>query len=101
MKRVKRVLALLAAFALVLAMAVPALATSAKDAAHTFDAYQIFSGTMSEEEGKENALGDVKWGTGIANPEQFLAALKADAKIGSHFTSATTAKDVANAKNGM
>lgn len=97
MKRVKRVLALLAAFALVLAMAVPAFATSAKDVAHTFDAYQIFSGTMSEEEGKENALGDVKWGTGIANPEQFLAALKADAKIGSHFTSATTAKDVANA----
>ena len=97
MKRVKRVLALLAAFALVLAMAVPAFAVSAKDAAHTFDAYQIFSGTMSEEKGKENALGDVEWGTGIANPVQFLAALKADATIGSHFTSATTAKDVANA----
>ena len=97
MKRVKRMLALLAAFALVLAMAVPAFAASAKDVAHTFDAYQIFSGTMSEEEGKENALGDVEWGTGIANPEQFLAALKADATISSHFTSATTAKDVANA----
>lgn len=96
MKRVKRVLALLAAFALVLAMAVPAFAASAKDAVHTFDAYQIFSGTMSEEAGKENALGDVEWGTGI-NPERFLAALKADATIGSHFTSAATAKDVANA----
>lgn len=63
MKRVKRVLALLAAFALVLAMAVPALANEAKytistdQANHTYEVYQIFKGDLSE-----RTLSNVKWG---------------------------------------
>ena len=54
MKRVKRVLALLAALALVLAMAVPAFADEAKytistdQANHTYEVYQIFTGDLSE-----------------------------------------------------
>lgn len=63
MKRVKRVLALLAAFALVLAMAVPAWADEVKytistdQANHTYEVYQIFKGDLSE-----RTLSNVKWG---------------------------------------
>ena len=70
MKRVKRVLALLAAFALVLAMAVPALADEANlytisvpaGSNHTYKIYQIFTGDYSA--GK---LSNVKWGQNSKN----------------------------------
>lgn len=66
MKRVKRVLALLAAFALVLAMAVPALADGAKQytisvpegSNHTYQVYQIFTGDYSS----DGKLSNIKWG---------------------------------------
>lgn len=65
MKRVKRVLALLAAFALVLAMAVPAFAEGANQytisvptgSSHAYKIYQIFTGDYSA--GK---LSNIKWG---------------------------------------
>lgn len=70
MKRVKRVLALLAAFALVLAMAVPAFADKANlytisvpaGSSHTYKVYQIFTGDYSA--GK---LSNVKWGQNSKN----------------------------------
>ena len=66
MKRVKRVLALLAAFALVLAMAVPAFADKAnqytisvpKGSNHTYQVYQIFTGDYSS----DGKLSNIKWG---------------------------------------
>lgn len=72
MKRVKRVLALLAAFALVLAMAVPAFADGANQgtisvpagSSHTYKVYQIFTGDYSK--GK---LSNVKWGQNSKNRE--------------------------------
>lgn len=73
MKRVKRVLALLAAFALVLAMAVPAFADgvtcsiTAPNNEHNYEVYQIFTGTLSEDNGTK-VLSDIKWGkNGINN----------------------------------
>lgn len=73
MKRVKRVLALLAAFALVLAMAVPALADKANlytisvpaGSNHTYQVYQIFTGDYSN--GK---LSNVKWGQNSKNRDK-------------------------------
>lgn len=70
MKRVKRVLALLAALALVLAMAVPAWADGANlytisvpaGSSHTYKVYQIFTGDYSA--GK---LSNVKWGQNSKN----------------------------------
>ena len=68
MKRVKRVLALLAAFALVLAMAVPAFADettytiSTDQANHTYEVYQIFTGDLSVK-----TLSNVKWGANTKN----------------------------------
>ena len=72
MKRVKRVLALLAALALVLAMAVPAFADGANQgtisvpagSSHTYRVYQIFTGDYSN--GK---LSNVKWGQNSKNRE--------------------------------
>ena len=72
MKRVKRVLALLAAFALVLAMAVPAFADGAttykisvpEGSSHTYKIYQIFTGDYSA--GK---LSNIKWGQNSKNRE--------------------------------
>lgn len=66
MKRVKRVLALLAAFALVLAMAVPALADGVKytitikNSVGTYEAYQIFKGDLAG-----NVLSNIEWGAGV------------------------------------
>ena len=66
MKRVKRMLALLAAFALVLAMAVPAFADEANQytisvptgSNHTYQVYQIFTGDYSS----DGKLSNIKWG---------------------------------------
>ena len=85
MKRVKRVLALLAAFALVLAMAVPALADGANQytisvpagSSHTYKVYQIFTGDYSKE-GTTNKLSNVKWGQNSKNRDK---GVDADGKV--------------------
>ena len=90
MKRVKRVLALLAAFALVLAMAVPAFAdevthqlkVNASGENHTYKVYQIFTGEMSTNEAGAKVLSSIKWGangtrkTGDAVETGILTALE-------------------------
>ena len=66
MKKVKRMLALLAAFALVLAMAVPAFAEGSNQytisvpagSNHTYQVYQIFTGDYSS----DGKLSNIKWG---------------------------------------
>lgn len=66
-------LALLAAFALVLAMAVPAFADKAgatytltiNNANGTYEAYQIFSGDLSENEDGKKVLSNIQWGSGV------------------------------------
>lgn len=85
-------MALLAAFALVLAMAVPALADgatcsiTAPNNGHTYEVYQIFTGTLSEDNGTK-VLSDIKWGkngindgtavtVGKSVPETVLNAIK-------------------------
>lgn len=67
-------LALLAAFALVLAMAVPALADeatcsiTAPNNGHTYEVYQIFTGTLSKDNGTK-VLSDIKWGKNGINKD--------------------------------
>ena len=66
-------MALLAAFALVLAMAVPAWAEGAEatytltinNANGTYEAYQIFSGDLSEKEAGKKVLSNIQWGSGV------------------------------------
>lgn len=95
MKHMKKIVGVLLAMIMALAMTMTAFAATVtvpsdgilKD--HTFTAYQVLSGR--EESG---VLSDVKWGSGI-NSDDFLAALKADTTYGSLFTDCTDGAAVA------
>jgi len=105
MKSLKKMMALVIAMVMVLAMAVPVFASSYGTAnqahtititthgngTHNYTAYQVFSGNLNASEG---ILSDIAWGTGVKSAD-LLTALKNDATIGSSFTDATTAADVA------
>ena len=97
MKHMKKLVTLLLALIMALALVVPASAYTVDNRTdHAYKAYQIFSGTQSTE--SKPALGDVKWGNGIESAK-FLTALKADTRFGTGdkniFAACTTAADVA------
>jgi len=96
---VKKLLGLLLAAVMVLAMGVPTFAASgsytltisgASDG-HTYEAYQIFAGDLSE---NEQTLSNVKWGDGV-NGEALLAALKGTEEEPTAYQTCMTAADVA------
>lgn len=111
MKKMRRTWAILLALVLTVALAVPGFAaeggysiTITNDkAGHTYEAYQIFAGTVASDD-EQNVgggdgitgpmLGNITWGTGV-NADALLAALKAadNGKYGA----CTTAADVAKA----
>lgn len=76
MKKMKKLMAVILAAVMVLAMAIPVMATGADTAKtytlrinssdgsdeHKFEAYQIFSGTLGE---NGETLSDIDWGSGI------------------------------------
>ena len=97
MKHMKKLVTLLLALIMALALVVPASAYTVENKTnHAYKAYQIFSGTQSAE--SKPALGDVGWGTGI-DGAKFLPALKADTRFVVNskniFADCTTAADVA------
>ena len=57
---------------------------------HTYEAYQVFKGDLSD----DGKLSNIVWGTGV-NGDALLTALKADDKYGTAFTECKTAADVA------
>ena len=65
-----------------------------KDAGHTYEAYQIFSGDLSEKEGK-NVLSSIKWGSGVDGAD-ILNALQNDATFRMEYTGITDADKVAD-----
>ncbi len=108
MKRMKKILALTLAVVMTMAMSVTVFASGDtgndptgytitvdgseklnKDVTHTYEAYQIFKGTISD--GK---LIGIDWGTGV-NGAALLTALQNDATYGDKFTACTTAENVA------
>lgn len=117
MKKMRRTWAILLALVLTVALAVPGFAaegvysiTITNDkAGHTYEAYQIFAGTVAsdaEQEGNETGpmLGNIIWGTGVDGDRigALLAALKADANLGAlpGMANAANAADVAAALDG-
>lgn len=62
-------------------------------ASHTYAAYQVFAGDY---DATSNNLSNIKWGSGV-DGAGLLTALKQDTTIGSKFTNATTAAQVAEA----
>ncbi len=107
MKHLRKVMTLVLAALCALAVATPAWAAesypititnSNATAKHTYTAYQVFSGTLSEKDGKK-VLANIEWGNGV-NGSALLAALKADTTIGADFTNAADAKAVAKVLEG-
>ena len=96
MKKARKLTAVLLSLVMLLALVVPASAaenysiTIHNDkTGHTYEAYQIFAGTVSSDaatdgEAEGPMLGDITWGSGVddARYAELLAALKADATIG-------------------
>ena len=65
-----------------------------KSHGHTYQAYQVFTGTLSSD---EKTLSDIQWGSAIENNEtEFMSKLRADTTIGSDFTNKSTAAEVAD-----
>lgn len=115
----KRIVALVAAFAMALAL-VPLRAfaadgdapaattytitvTSQDNADHTYGAYQIFTGKYDSTKGN---LSNVEWGANITDGNALIAALQADDTFkddsgANIFANAKTAEDVADALNNI
>lgn len=105
MKKARKLTAVLLSLVMLLALVVPASAaenysiTIHNDkTGHTYEAYQIFAGTVSDDEtdGETDGgpmLGDITWGNGV-NGDALLAALKAadEEKYGACTTAANVAE---------
>lgn len=96
MKKARKLTAVLLSLVMLLALAVPAFAADTYSITirndkegHTYEAYQIFAGTVSSDEETNGEtggpmLGDITWGTGVdaGRVDALLTALKEDATIG-------------------
>lgn len=91
-------MALLAAFALVLAMAVPAFAEEATCSitapknGHNYEVYQIFTGTLTEDNGTK-VLSDIKWGQNSKNREGANVGDKVSETVLNEITNVATKSD--------
>ena len=109
MKQAKKLAAVLLSLVLVLALAVPASAagnytiTITNDqAGHTYEAYQIFAGDVSDDTQQGGnvegpILSNITWGSGVDNTRYaaLLAALQANGTIGARFAAINDATDAA------
>ena len=96
MKKARKLTAVLLSLVMLLALVVPASAAvnysitiQNNKEGHTYEAYQIFAGTVSSDDPTAGnvqgpMLGDITWGSGVdeARHAELLAALQADATIG-------------------
>lgn len=100
MKRGKKLVGMILTLIMVIAMAIPTCAANSnahtititnEQARHTYSAYQVFAGDISN--GK---LTNIEWGAGVDG-----AALLAELKTLSAYASCTTAEDVADVLAGF
>lgn len=112
MKKFKKIMAVVTAMAMTVAMSFGALAATdsatkehtitisnieGDTANHTYAAYKVFAGDYDE---ASKVLSNVTWGEGV-DSDALLTALKDDTTVGSKFKDATTAADVAKAMDGI
>ncbi len=88
----KKIASIVLALVLVLAMAAPAMAETVDNQTngHSYDVYQVFSGTQTNIDG-DIKLGDIEWGSGV-DGDALLTTLIKDY---TWFDECTTAADVA------
>lgn len=101
MKHLKKLASILLVLVMALSVTTTAFAADVKNnTTHSYNAYQIFSGTQVD---SSASLGDVAWGTGI-NGAAFLTELKNDTRFVKEgkniFADCTTAADVAAVLGG-
>ena len=86
MKHMKKILAVVLAATMVMAMGVTAFADTTKTTytitmdtttGHTYGAYQVFTGDLSVDDEGVKTLSNIVWGNGV-NGTSLLAALKAE-----------------------
>ena len=95
MKKFKKMIALVIAMVMALAMSVTAFAENTPiatpeggfsvtvtrddtdEGTHTYEAYQIFTGDLVQDEDGNKILSNIDWGTGITVDAQFVAAIEA------------------------
>lgn len=106
MKRMKKLVALLFSLVMLCALAMPAMAAGPYSITingakgHKYTAYQVFSGTYFQGDGKNHTdankeyLSDVDWGSDV-NDATILTQLQASTIIGRDFEGKTSAEDVA------
>lgn len=107
--KTRKLFALVLTAMMLLALTLPAFAEgdtysitiSNTASGHTYEAYQIFKGDLSEQNGKK-VLSNVEWGSGV-DGDKLLAALKANETFGkddaNDFAKCTSAADVAEVLN--
>lgn len=102
-KAMKKLMAALLAVAMVCAMAIPAFAVKGTQPAditgHSFNAYQIFTATVTEKTEDQGKVSNVNWGTGVKSAA-LLTALQGDSTFANAFANAKTATDVVEAMSG-
>ena len=110
MKKLKTLFSVILAFALMVVIALPVRATESTHTLtiegtkirHTYEAYQIFSGTLSTEGATAGVLSNIDWGTGV-NGTALLEALQAETGFGEGanilFSACKNAEDVAKVLN--
>ncbi len=97
----KRLITLLLAVAMLFCMGVSASAyditiDSDNTSGHTYEAYQVFAGTLAAD---GETLSNITWGSGV-NGTALLTALQANAAYGADFAACTDADDVAEVLAG-
>ena len=93
----KKIISLLLAAVMLFSLGINAAAydvTMVTTENHSYTAYQVFKGTLTEVDGSK-ILSDVEWGNGV-NGTALLAALKADHTYGTVFADCEDAADVAD-----
>ncbi len=119
MKKFKKVSAFMLAVVMALAMSITAFAgdvtegeqtpasgsktykitLNGKNEGHTYGAYQVFKGTLFENEAGQKVLSDIEWGSGITDTEGLINELRKIPAFG-RLPEPATAKDVADVLNG-
>lgn len=108
MKKMRRTWAILLALVLTVALAVPGFAAAPENysititndqAGHTYEAYQIFAGTVASDAATDGEtagpmLGNITWGTGVNGDALLTALQRADAE---KYGACATAAEVAEA----
>ena len=115
MKKMRRTWAILLALVLTVALAVPGFAAAPANysitiindqAGHTYEAYQIFAGTVASDDPTDGAtegpmLGDITWGTGVDGDGLVQALVDSDiTEFDALDAETATAADVAAALDG-